>query len=329
MHFRYAALALLLAAVACGGDGEDVIEAVGTIEVTEFDVAPSVPARVVAVRVEEGQPVRAGDTLVLLSQATLPADLDQRRARAAAAVATLRDLEAGARPAELERAEAELRAAEAEAERTARDAERLGTLHDAGSISTQQYDAARAAATTAASRRDAAREALRLLRQGARPDRVSAARAEVASARASVAAAEATAADLVLVAPVSGSILMRHVEPGEVVAAGTPAVTVGEMARPWARVYVSEHALPHVRLGGTAVARLDGLDREFQGRVVAIADRAEFTPRVALTEEERADLVFGVKVELRDTTGLLKPGLPATIRLESAAVATGEKERAP
>jgi HlyD family secretion protein len=49
--------------------------------------------------------------------------------------------------------------------------------------------------------------------------------------------------------------------------------------------------------------------------VVAVNDRAEYTPRIALTEKERADLLFGVKVMFDDTTGTLKPGLPATVEI--------------
>jgi HlyD family secretion protein len=64
-------------------------------------------------------------------------------------------------------------------------------------------------------------------------------------------------------------------------------------------------------------------NRIFNGRVVAINTKAEFTPRVALTEDERADLMFGVKVEFTDSTGMLKPGLPITVtipkRLPSAS----------
>ena len=60
-------------------------------------------------------------------------------------------------------------------------------------------------------------------------------------------------------------------------------------------------------------------DRPIDGTVVAISPEAEFTPRIALTERERADLVFGVKVALTDTTGLLRPGLPASVELEPPA----------
>jgi HlyD family secretion protein len=75
-----------------------------------------------------------------------------------------------------------------------------------------------------------------------------------------------------------------------------------------------------VRQGQAAVARLDGFPkRPIPGRVVAINPQAEFTPRVALTEGERADLLFGVKVALTDTTGLLRAGLPATVTLDEKA----------
>ena len=53
----------------------------------------------------------------------------------------------------------------------------------------------------------------------------------------------------------------------------------------------------------------------FRGRVAAIATKAEFTPRVALTEQERADLLFGVRIEFRDDTRRLHAGLPITVEL--------------
>ena len=303
----------------------DAIEAVGTIEVVETDVAPSSPGRVVRVWVNDGDAVRAGDTLVTLSNPTLPADIDQLRARVAAAQSQLRDLEAGARPAELRRQEAELRAAEAEAERATKDAERFAALLAGGGISQQEYDRARAEASTAVAQRDAIAGSLRLLREGARPDRIATARAELASARSALAAAQALASDLSLVAPVGGRVMARHVETGEVLGAGEAAVTIGEMGRPWARVFVGERAVPGISVGQSVTARLDGSGRQFIGRIVAIDDRAQFTPRIALTEEERADLMFGVKIEFADTTGMLRPGLPATVSIPRSgeAVATG------
>jgi HlyD family secretion protein len=95
-----------------------------------------------------------------------------------------------------------------------------------------------------------------------------------------------------------------------------PVMTIGDLARPYVRIYVNQKALPRVRLGARAEGILDGMPKNpFVGEVVAINSKAEFTPRVALTEEERADLLFGVKVAFRDSTGELKPGLPITVRI--------------
>ena len=313
---RMAAAMLMTVAASFGcGDGDDEPIAMGTIEVVEVDVAPMTPGRVTRVWVEEGEQVRPGDTLVTLTHATIAPDIEGRRARLAAAQARLRDLQAGARPAQLERAEAELRVAEAEAERTAKDVERFTPLAAEESISARQFDSIRTLAATAAARRDAARESVRLLREGARANEIGAARAEVEVARAALDAALQTADDLTLVASTAGLVTGRHVEPGEILAAGEPAVTVGAVGTPWARVYIDQRLLPRLQVGDTVTARLDAFpERRFTGRIVALNDRAEFTPRVALTEDERADLLFGVKVDLVDSAGMLKAGLPVSVR---------------
>ena len=310
---------LLIAVAGCSKSASDRIVATGTIEMIEVDVAPQVPARVVAVRVEEGQTVRAGDTLAILIQSTTRADVAANEAMVRAAEASLREARAGARPREIERAEAELRRSEAEAVRATRDLERIQPLVAAGAESPQRLDAATAEAATAAARRDAAGEEVQLLREGTRPERIDLARAELASARATLAAANAVAGDLVLTAPVSGTVLSRNAEPGEMLSAGQSVLTLGETGATYTRVYVPTRELPSVRIGQAATAHLDGFpDHAFKGRVVAISPTAEFTPRIALTEKERADLVFGVKVALEDTTGMLKAGLPATVEIHSA-----------
>lgn len=296
-----------------GCDRPDGTYASGTIEFTQTDVAGSVPARVERVLVEEGATVRAGDTLAILTQTGLPQDIQQRRARLAAAESELADLLRGARPEELERARAELRSATSEAERTAADSVRLARLLAAGGISQSAFDASANAARVAGARRDAAREALELLEAGARRDRIAAARAAVASARAQLAMGEAAAGDLVLIAPVDGQVMARYAEPGEVLGAGVPLLSLGDARHAWVRVYVAPPVFASIRVGDVVPLTIDGLEGQtFQARVTALATAAEFTPRVALTEKERADLLFGVKLELSDTTGRLKAGLPAT-----------------
>ena len=323
-HRRVAAVALGIVVMACltacsRGSSADVT-ADGTIELTQVDVAPFVSGRVVAVSVEEGATVRRGDTLVVLAQSALPADIDQRRARVASAEARLRDLQAGARTPEIQRAEAELRSVTAEAERAERERARLEPLAAAATISRSQYDVAVTAARAAEGRRDAAAEALRLLREGARPAQVSAARAELENARATLEAGQATQRDLVLTAPMDATVLGRYVERGEVIGAGQVAMTLGDATRPWVRVYLPAPVIPFVKVGQPARVTVQGLGSRYApARVTSVATEAEFTPRVALTEKERADLLFGVKLDIHDTTGTFKPGLPATVTIDTMA----------
>lgn len=313
---RRVALAVLVSmgVPACRG-GDQTGVAVGTLEMVEVDVGPMQPARALRVLVQEGDSVRVGDTLAVFTTPTLSATEAQAVARAAAASALADEVTSGSRPEEVARVQAELRSAEAEAERTAHDLARAEPLAQAGSLSPAQLDALRSGARVAAGRRDAAHEALRLVEEGARRERRAAAQADARGAAAAVAAARAAASDLVLLSPVDGVVSSRNVEPGEVVAAGQGALTVGQPSRPWARIYVGATVLPRLSAGDTLVARLDGDTTVYRGRITAIATKAEFTPRVALSEQERADLLFGVKLEFVDPTGRLRAGVPILVTL--------------
>lgn len=316
------ALAAAALSAACSKTSTNVIEATGTIEIVEVDVAPAVPARVQRVLVDEGAAVRVGDTVAILSTATLHANLDEVDARARSAEATLAEITKGSRPEEVRRAEADLAAAQSEVTRTADDLTRISALAAQQNVSAQQLDAAQAASRSAIARRDGTQSALTLLREGSRPERVAQARAEAERARAAAAAVHATAKDLVLLAPVNGVVTSRNAEPGEMLAVGQAALTLGETKKPWVRVYVNQGALARIVTGAAVVGHLDDYPSvDFGGKVLTVATKAEFTPRVALTEKERADLLFGVKVEFADTTGTLKAGLPITVRITPRTVA--------
>ncbi len=313
---KHALWTIAVVIIACSRDGGDSIVANGTLEIVEVDVAPLIAARVLRVVVEDGDSVRVGDTLAILEQPSLAGDIGQRAARVSALRAGLADLERGARAPEIARAQSQLRALDAQATRLANDASRTRKLYAAGAISQQQLEAAATASREIAAQREAARQSLVLLQQGSTRERVEGARAEVAAAQATLASGLATGDALTLLAPIDGVVISRNSEPGETLSPGQSAVTLGEVKRPWTRVYVNAADIPGVSIGGPVRASVDGIPRKvFNGRVVAINTKAEFTPRVALTEDERADMMFGVKIEFDDSAGLLKPGLPVTVAI--------------
>src|SRR5258706_2868181 len=175
----------------------------------------------------------------------------------------------------------------------------------------------------------AARERYGLLRAGSRSNVVRAAREDEAAARAQLDAARSRAHELVLLAPIDGVVLLRNLDAGELAAPNVPVVTLGNPNRLWMRMFVGAPRIGGVRRGDPVTVRVTGDRREYHGRVIEIATRAEFTPRAALTEEERANLVFGVKIAIDSEGGRLKPGLPADARIEPAAGPAAPTGRVP
>ncbi len=82
-------------------------------------------------------------------------------------------------------------------------------------------------------------------------------------------------------------------------------------------IYVSENQLGKIKLGQEAQISVDSFpNRAFNGKVIYISPEAEFTPKNIQTKEERLKLVYGVKIEIKNTDGSLKPGMPADAILQ-------------
>lgn len=277
------ALAAAVLAAACSGS-RNTLTVAGTVEIRQVQLASLTSGRLVRLLKDEGDSVRAGDTVAVLDQPGLAALIDQRRAQAQAASSRM----------------AEIGAALADSQRAANDLARARPLRESGVVSPQQFDALQSAAAAAAARLQAVRAAVR----------------ESEAARAGLAVIEATRDQLTLVAPDAGIVLTRYAEPGEAIGTGVPVVSIGLVHRPWVRAYVGERDIARLRVGQEARVRVDGYpDTSFTGRLSEIATRAEFTPRAALTERERADLVFGIKVAIDDAGGRLKAGMPVRVEL--------------
>ena len=311
-----AGLSLLLL-MGCARDG-DMIRAAGTIEMDEIDVASLVGGRLLLLGVIEGDSVQAGDTLAVLSRGEVAAEVQAQAAEAARAQSQARDLAQGARPAELMIARDALRAAEADLKLAQSEHRRTEQLAANGVVAPADLDRAKAALDAAQARASGARESVRLQEAGFRRQQVAAARQGATAALAQLAGARSRANELVLVAPRKGVVLLVNYQAGELVPPSSPVLTLGDPDSLWMRVYVAAPQLTRLRLGATAEVRPIGAPRTYDGRVVSIANEAEFTPRAALTEEEQANLVFGVKLALAPSNGALKAGLPADARIRPA-----------
>jgi HlyD family secretion protein len=322
-----------LSVAACQPTPQNAIpRASGYIEATDVHVSSKVAGRVAEVRVVEGQRVASRDVVVMLDTAETDLALARARADRAGADAAWRLLKAGSRPEDIQQAEAQVaaatadrRSAEAEATAARADEVRFGQLLKANAGSRKEYDDAlarrdRADATLKAAddKRAAAVAIADRLKAGARPEEIEQARARVAGADAQIASLEHDRTEAVIVAPLAGIISSRLVEPGELVGPRTPLLVMLDLDHAWANAYVEEPFVPRLRIDEPATVVTDAGDRA-DGRVAFIASEAEFTPRNVQTSDERAKLVYRVKVTVDNSKGLFKPGVPVEVQFTGAS----------
>lgn len=122
----------------------------------------------------------------------------------------------------------------------------------------------------------------------------------------------------VITSPISGTVLAKYAEPGELAAEGRALFKVADMERMYLRVYITGEQLTEVKLGQQVrlYADLGSRDRrEYAGTITWIADEAEFTPKTIQTREERANLVYAVKVSVAND-GYIKRGMYGEIKFE-------------
>lgn len=292
----------------------------GTVEATDAQLGFQTPGRIVSLAPREGDRVTAGQELARLERAELEARRAQSQAQVEAAQAALAELEQGSRREEIAQARAALAAADERRQDAERDLGRTRRLFDGGAVSREALDKAQVALDVARAQRTHAAEQLRLVEVGPRQERKQAARAQVSQAEAAVRGVEATLSNTVMTAPFDGVVTVRHREPGEVVPAGSPVVTLMDPRSRFVRIYIPENRVGAVRLGTRATITADTYPgKTYPGQVSFIASEAEFTPKSVQTTEERVRLVYEVKVRVTGDPGFdLKPGLPADVRLETA-----------
>lgn len=273
----------------------------------------------------------------------IASQIQQRQAELRQAEANLAQLLAGSRTQDIEQARATVSGAEAALEKAHNDWERAQTLFKKEDISASEFDRAKTTFEGAEAALRQLRERLALVIEGPRKEDIEAARAMVARAQAGLRTAEAAKLDLkrmqqelatrqaeidqtraelavadvqlgdtVAISPIDGVVLVKAAEVGEVLAAGTTVVTVGDLDHPWLRAYINEQDLGRVKLGGKVKVTTDSFPgKVYQGRVSFISSEAEFTPKQIQTQEERVKLVYRIKIDVENPNHELKSNMPA------------------
>ena len=117
-----------------------------------------------------------------------------------------------------------------------------------------------------------------------------------------------------LVNPIKGTVLTKYTEPNEVTTFGKPLYKIANLEEMNLRVYISETQLSSIKIGQQVKVKIDDFEqtKEYIGNIIWISSQAEFTPKIIQTKEERANLVYAVKIRVKND-GSLKIGMPAEI----------------
>jgi multidrug resistance efflux pump len=136
----------------------------------------------------------------------------------------------------------------------------------------------------------------------------------VAQAQAALDTLQVQLDKLTVKSAVSGVIMTRSIEPGEMILPGVTALTIGQMSSMTITVYLPEDRYGEIDLGQSAQVSVDSFPGTvFEAVVTRISDQAEYTPRNVQTEEDRRTTVYAVELSVEDAQGKLKPGMPADV----------------
>ena len=321
-------------AAAC--DREAAPDAYGNVEATEVVVSSEVGGQLTAFTVDEGQTLTAGQTAGSIDPTPLSLQRGQAVAQRESAVSRVVEVDRqvavlsaqrDALQAQHDAAVAQRGALQSQLEIARRNHERTKRLFAQQAATSQQLDQAERDDRVlqdqlTAQEQQIQAQARQVEAQGAQ---IAAARQQQQTARTQVTATDAQVAQLddrikrsTITNPSAGTVLVTYVKPGEVVQAGQPLYKIANMGAVDVRAYISEPQLAEMKVGRQARITLDsGESRQtLNGTVSWVSTQAEFTPTPIQTRDERADLVYAVKVRVPNENGMLKIGMPVDVEFD-------------
>jgi HlyD family secretion protein len=292
----------------------------GNIEAHESLVGFKVPGRIVELPVEEGQQVAQDALLARLDDADFKQRVVIDDATVRVRESNLALALAGTREQETRAAQQTMIDAEADLEQKKLDNERARQLFAKDEVSAQERDQAATALKRAEAIYKAAQQRYNEAVEGSRKEDIAIARANLNEAKAGLGLSQVNLSYTVLRAPSAGVVTVRQAELGEVVAPGSPVVTLADLDHIWLRAYIAETDMGRIHWGQEATITTDTYPgKQYHGRISFISSAAEFTPKSVQTYAERVTLVYRIKIDIDNPNHELKPGMPADARIELAA----------
>lgn len=292
----------------------------GNVDIRTVNMSFRVGGRLQALQVDEGDAIKAGQTLGELDHAPYENALMQAKANVAAAQAKYDLLLAGYRDEEIAQAAASVRQAQAASDYAQNFYQRQQGLWKSRTISANDLENARSSRDQALATLKAAQDKLNQYHAGNRPQEIAQAKASLEQAQAQLAQSQLDLQDTTLLAPSDGTILTRAVEPGSMLSAGSTVLTLSLTRPVWVRAYVDESNLNQAQPGRELLLYTDGRpDKPYHGKIGFVSPTAEFTPKTVETPDLRTDLVYRLRIIVTDADDSLRQGMPVTVKFEQGA----------
>ena len=288
----------------------------GNVDIRQVQLAFNGNERIATLLVQEGDRVKSHQLLGELDTQRLDAKVSVKKAQMAAQQQVVARLEAGNRPEEIRKAQADMEAAQAQAHNARLTFQRVTNLIAQDVVPPQQLDDATASLEADQARLNAAQQAYHLMVIGPRQEDIAAAKAMLQASEADLALAQRELADAHLYSPTNGVIRDRILEPGDMTSPQKPVFTLALDDPLWVRAYVPETELGKIRVGMKAEVTTDSFPtNRYDAWIGFISPTAEFTPKSVETTEVRTKLVYQVRAFVRNPQGELRLGMPAMVTI--------------
>lgn len=286
----------------------------GNVDIRTVNMSFRVGGRLQSLNVDEGDAIKAGQTLGQLDRAPYENALQQAKANVSTASAQYELMTAGYRAEEIAQAAAAVTQAQAAYDYAQKFYQRQQGLWNSRALSANDLENARSTRDQAQASLKSARDKLSQYQAGNRPQEIAQAQASLEQAQAGLAQAALDLQDTTLISPSDGTLLTRAVEPGSMLNAGSTALTLSLTRPVWVRAYVDEPNLGQARPGREVLLYTDGRpDKPYHGKIGFISPTAEFTPKNVETADLRTDLVYRLRIVVTDADDALRQGMPVTL----------------
>lgn len=319
MMLAFIAMMLVIVLVALAGfflltPPDEII--MGQAEATTVRISGKVPGRIVSYRFNEGDKVKAGDTLVYLNTPEVDAKMMQAEAVKAAAEAQHAKALKGARDQEVTGAYEMWQKAQAGLEIAKKSYDRVRNLYEKGVMSAQKKDEAEANYQAMVATEKAARSQYEMAKEGARREDKAAAAALVNQASGAVAEVESYKKEGALVSPIDGEVSERFPEIGELVGTGAPIMNILDMNDIWVTFSIREDLLSQIRIGDEVKAFVPALgNQNVQLKVYAMKDMGTYAAWKATKTNGQYDAkTFEIKARPLQAVEGLRPGMSVILK---------------